>query len=136
MWAEVLAAAVVALGFVVAVPVGTPVVRWLIAHVDRQADDEVAEDRKRLGLVAAQQELPGGRWIGLLERAAAYACLTAGFPAGIAVILAVKGLGRYADLRTDDRSTGELFIIGTFASMLWAAAAFGLAHGAVALLTR
>ena len=67
---------------------------------------------------------------GGLERAAIYASLVAGWPEGIAVVLAVKGLGRYPELRAaeDGVRTGaaERFIIGTFASVLWACAAAGV----------
>lgn len=76
--------------------------------------------------------LPGGRWIGLLERAGVYGCLVAGFPAGIAFIVAIKGLGRYPELRAQaNPRVGELFIIGTLASLLWAAAFAGLAYWGV-----
>ncbi|MDJ1371913.1 hypothetical protein [Gulosibacter molinativorax] len=76
--------------------------------------------------------LPGGRWIGLLERAGTYACLVAGFPAGLAFIIAIKGLGRYPELRSQvNPRVGELFIIGTFASLLWAAVFAGIAYWAV-----
>ena len=85
------------------------------------------------GLEAAGEQLKGGYWIGLLERAALFACVLSGFPAGIAVVLGVKGLGRYPELRTPTGSKGELFIIGTFSSMLWAALWSGLAYGLVRL---
>lgn len=76
--------------------------------------------------------LPGGRWIGILERAGMYGCLVAGFPAGVAFIIAVKGLGRYPELRAQaNPRVGELFIIGTLASLLWAAALAGIAYWAV-----
>ncbi|MDU7359878.1 MAG: hypothetical protein E7L00_01525 [Propionibacteriaceae bacterium] len=85
-------------------------------------------------ILDVQRRLPGGRWIGMLERAATYACLVAGFPAGLAFILAVKGLGRYPELRNgDDPRLGEVFIIGTFASMLWASAFAGIAYALVRL---
>ena len=85
------------------------------------------------GLEAAGEQLKGGYWIGLLERVALFACVLSGFPAGIAVVLGVKGLGRYPELRTPTGSKGELFIIGTFSSMLWAALWSGLAYGLVRL---
>ncbi|MEO6880570.1 MAG: hypothetical protein ABI181_06395 [Mycobacteriaceae bacterium] len=66
----------------------------------------------------AQELLHGGAVIGVLERAAVTATLLAGFGAGLAVVLAVKGLARYPELR--DARAGEQFIIGTFASVLWA----------------
>ncbi len=85
------------------------------------------------GLGAAGEALKGGYWIGLLERAALFACVLSGFPAGIAVVLGVKGLGRYPELRRPAGGKGELFIIGTFASMLWSALWSGLAYGLVRL---
>jgi hypothetical protein len=75
---------------------------------------------------AAGEVLRGGAWIGALERAAVAGTLLAGWPEGLAVILAVKGLGRYNELRTTP-AAAERFIIGTLASALWAAACVGVA---------
>jgi hypothetical protein len=69
--------------------------------------------------------LRGGAWIGLLERAAVAATILAGSAEGLVVVLAVKGLGRYAELRAP--AAAERFIIGTLASALWAAACVGVA---------
>jgi hypothetical protein len=69
--------------------------------------------------------LRGGAWIGFLERAAVGATLLAGSAEGLVVVLAVKGLGRYAELRAP--AAAERFIIGTLASALWAAACVGVA---------
>ena len=69
--------------------------------------------------------LRGGAWIGVLERAALTATLLAGWPEGLAVVAAVKGLGRFAELRSP--AAAERFIVGTLASALWAAACAGLA---------
>ena len=118
------------LGGVIAMA-GNGVVRGLLRRIDKAAArDEVQETRRALGLVQAQKELPGGRWVGVLERLAVYACIVASFPAGIAMVLAVKGLGRYAELVTesDGSRKGELFIIGTFASLLWAGLWAGAAY--------
>ena len=46
--------------------------------------------------------LRGGAWIGYLERAAISATLLAGWPEGMALVLAVKGVGRYPELRGPD----------------------------------
>jgi hypothetical protein len=74
--------------------------------------------------------LTGGAWIGALERIAVTTTLLARWPEGLALILAVKGLGRYPELRgagqADQPGTAERFIIGTFASALWAAACAGI----------
>ena len=124
--------AVVVLGFLFATLAGTPVVRGMFRLVDwqtrreamRREAIEIGEGGPELidlRLVKAGKELPGGRWIGLLERVAAYACIVAGFAGGIAVVMVVKGFGRYPELRTPDTAKSERFIIGTLASLLWAA---------------
>ncbi len=127
----------VALGLLLATFGGTPVVRGLFRLVDWQSQ---RERRRReaavsgqsspelidLGLVGAEKGLPGGCWIGLLERAAVYACLVSGFHAGIAVAMAVKGFGRYPELRSPDAAKGERFIVGTMASLLWSALCAGV----------
>lgn len=68
--------------------------------------------------------LRGGMWIGLLERAAIAATLWASWPEGLAVVLAVKGLGRFSELK--QHAAAEQFILGTFVSVLWACAAVGV----------
>lgn len=74
---------------------------------------------------SAEEVLRGGAWIGALERGAVTATLLAGWPEGLAVVLAVKGLGRYTELRYP--GAAERFIIGTFASVTWACACAGVA---------
>ncbi|MFD6164759.1 hypothetical protein ACFWFR_06195 [Oerskovia sp. NPDC060287] len=69
----------------------------------------------------AVQTLRGGTWIGILERLAITGCLLAGYPAGVAFVVAIKGLGRYPELR-DHPVAAERFMIGTLASMIWAGA--------------
>ncbi|HZK35408.1 MAG TPA: hypothetical protein VFC57_00410, partial [Aeromicrobium sp.] len=50
-----------------------------------------------------------------------YLTLAAHYPAGIAYLVAIKGLGRYPELRKEERSGAtERFIIGTLISALWA----------------
>jgi hypothetical protein len=67
--------------------------------------------------------LRGGAWVGVLERAAVAGTLLTGWPEGLAVLVAVKGLGRYAELKAP--AAAERFIIGTLASSLWAAGCVG-----------
>ena len=55
-----------------------------------------------------------------------FAGLAAGFPEGVAVVLALKSVGRFPELRGGAGGTTERFIIGTFTSVLWAAGAAGL----------
>lgn len=86
---------------------------------DRQGEDEVLEADQD----AAAQELRGGAMIGVLERLAVAGALLAGASQGLALVVAVKALGRYPELRTAGAS--ERFIIGTLVSLLWAAAAAG-----------
>jgi len=86
-----------------------------------------AADPAAVGVGGGAQDpeiLRGGAWIGVLERAALTATLLAGWPEGLAVVLAVKGLGRFAELRSP--AAAERFIVGTLASALWAAACAAL----------
>lgn len=62
--------------------------------------------------------LRGGATLGVLERVATFGTLAIGTPEGIAVVLAVKGLGRFSELRLP--AAPERFMIGTFGSVLWA----------------
>ncbi|WP_413449941.1 hypothetical protein AA0Y32_04605 [Georgenia phoenicis] len=70
--------------------------------------------------------LRGGTWIGMLERAAITGTVMAGLPEGVAVVLAIKGLGRYPELRESRPDhvspAAERFIIGTLTSYTWAGA--------------
>jgi hypothetical protein len=73
---------------------------------------------------ADPEVLRGGAWVGVLERAWTAVILLAGWPEGLAILVAVKGLGRYAELKAP--AAAERFIIGTLASLLWAAACVGV----------
>ncbi|MDQ1598782.1 MAG: hypothetical protein QOD68_256 [Actinomycetota bacterium] len=136
------------LGVLVAVTAGSHVVRAVFRLTRREVrpgrPGAVPAAAAPPGATAPTGELPldlespvsvlrGGAWIGYLERGAVAATLLASFPEGLALVLAVKGVGRYPELR-DAGSGGragadapEEFIIGTLASLLWAAAAAGTA---------
>ncbi|MBG6239884.1 putative ferric reductase [Mycetocola sp. CAN_C7] len=73
--------------------------------------------------------LRGGRTIGYLERFAVASTLMAGFPEAIAVIIAIKGVGRFTELEAPEAR--ERFIIGTFASLVWAGSSAALFHFAL-----
>jgi hypothetical protein len=64
--------------------------------------------------------LRGGAAIGYLERVAFIGSVLAGQPGGVAIIVAIKGLGRYSEL--ENATARERFIIGTLASLVWAGA--------------
>jgi hypothetical protein len=87
-----------------------------------------AADPAAVGIAGGPQDpaiLRGGAWIGVLERAAVAAAILAGSAEGLAVVLAIKGLGRFAELRAP--AAAERFIVGTLASGLWAAGCVGVA---------
>lgn len=65
-----------------------------------------------------QEVLRGGTVIGYLERLAVVASLVGGFPEAVAVVVALKGIGRFSELATP--AARERFIVGTLASLLWA----------------
>ena len=114
--------------FLVAVLGGGPITATVLWLVDRGSTRPDTLDR-------AGEVLRGGAWIGVFERCAVFATLAAGWPEGLAVVLALKGLGRYSELKAGAPSGGdgtlptggvaERFIIGTFASALWASACAG-----------
>lgn len=72
------------------------------------------------GAVPAQRILRGGAIIGVLERLAVCLAILTAQPVAIAYVVAIKGLGRFAELK-ETPVAAERFIIGTLTSMLWAA---------------
>jgi hypothetical protein len=106
------------LGVLAAVAGGGPVATAVLRAADPAA----------VGVTGGPQDpsiLRGGAWIGVLERAAVAVTLLVGSGEGLVVVLAAKGLGRYAELRSP--AAAERFILGTLASALWAAACVGVA---------
>ena len=89
--------------------------------------------------IATPGPLKGGRWIGILERLAITGVIVGGYPEGVAVIIAIKGLGRYPELRghtgEDSSAASERFIVGTLASFMWAAVIGGGARWAFSALS-
>ncbi len=106
------------LAVVAATVTGGPVVRLVLAAGGIPTRSENYDDPE------TEPFLRGGRVIGVLERTAVAVCLLLSWPAGIAVILGVKGLARFPQLR--EHHASEQFILGTFASVLWACAAAGV----------
>jgi hypothetical protein len=67
---------------------------------------------------ASREVMRGGTTIGYLERLAVVIALIAGYPEAIAIVVAVKGVGRFSELAAAEAR--ERFIIGTLSSLLWA----------------
>lgn len=135
IWALLAARAlVVAVLGLVAVLAGSPVVIRVFRRADPPpSKDDTEEVELALGIRAAAAKLRGGRWIGMLERLAVFATILSGFGEGIAVVLAVKALARYPELKATTSGAAERFIIGTFTSVLFAAACAGLARWLITL---
>ncbi|GAB4079649.1 hypothetical protein GCU67_02315 [Modestobacter muralis] len=87
----------------------------------RAADPDRGPDRRR---ASDPEVLRGGTWIGVLERTAVAAVVLAQYKEGLPVLVAVKGLGRFNELKAP--VAAERFIIGTLASGLWALACVGV----------
>lgn len=95
---------------------GGPVTAAILHRVDHGGPIERAGDVLR-----------GGAWIGAMERLAIFATLIAGWPEGLLAVLAMKGLGRYPELKAP--GAAERFIIGSFVSVLWAIGCAGVLWG-------
>ena len=92
----------VALAGLLAVVGGGPITTRVFAFVDSSERAAAAPDDESLDRAGGAGEvLRGGAWIGALERLAVFAGLAAGFPEGVAVVLALKGVGRFPELRHD-----------------------------------
>ncbi|WP_181149814.1 hypothetical protein [Arthrobacter sp. MYb227] len=111
---------VVVLSVLVAALGGGPVTEVVFALAARRP----SRGANRSVGTAEESLLRGGMWIGILERIAIASTLWASWPEGLAVVLAVKGLGRFAELK--QHAAAEQFILGTFSSVLWACAAYGI----------
>ncbi|SMG46341.1 hypothetical protein [Agreia pratensis] len=92
--------------------------RHLLAsrNADRLSAESSPPD-KAMG-TSTVEVLRGGTTIGVLERIAIAGAITAGFPEAIAVVIAIKGVGRFSELAASEAK--ERFIIGTLASFVWA----------------
>ncbi len=77
----------------------------------------------------AREVLRGGTTIGYLERLGVALAIVVGFPEAIAVVVAIKGIGRFSELAAAEAR--ERFIIGTLASLLWACAVAGVVRLAI-----
>ncbi len=120
--------AVVAICGLLAVVLGGPIVLQVFDRVDRSADEPPAHSLQQAGAT-----LRGGSWVGMLERLAIFAGLFWHYPEAIAIAVAIKGLARYPELKATTSGAAERFIIGTFVSVMVAAASAGVALWLVGL---
>ncbi|QPZ37111.1 hypothetical protein [Paramicrobacterium chengjingii] len=91
----------------------------LLARSDRRITDT-----PYVAPAKTEEVMRGGLVIGVLERLAIAASLMAGFPGAFAVVVAVKGVGRFTELAESE--SRERFIIGTLTSIIWATASAGV----------
>lgn len=109
---------------------GNPVARHTLVLADGGKTAEGPSGGILVEMMAApggaktQEILRGGTTIGYLERLAVVLAILTGFPEGLAVVVALKGIGRFTELATP--AARERFIVGTLASMLWAGAVAGI----------
>jgi hypothetical protein len=77
----------------------------------------------------SREVMRGGTTIGYLERLSVVIALIAGYPEAIAIVVAVKGVGRFSELAAAEAR--ERFIIGTLSSLLWACIVGALVRSAI-----
>ncbi|MBB0968134.1 hypothetical protein G6016_03985 [Dietzia aerolata] len=132
-WPEWLAVAVVAIPtLIISAAIGSPIASLVLRSarvpevptVDVTGDERtpVVSRRENSSVSGdAREVLRGGMWIGILERVGLTAAILAGRFELAAVVVAIKALGRYPEIR-ENPAVSERFIIGTLTSLLVAAA--------------
>lgn len=100
---------------------GWPVVEGVFALVRVVPDERERKNDLVIEPPAPQKKhvLLGGSVIGILERLSTTGLVLVGQPGLIAVVVAIKSLGRWAELQ-EDPAVNERFIIGSLASYFWA----------------
>lgn len=144
-WPEwILVTAVVMITVAVSAAIGSPIASLVLrsARVPEPPTVEVTGD-SRSPVVSRRERPPvdgdvrevlrGGMWIGILERVGLTAAILAGRFELAAVVVAIKALGRYPEIR-ENPAVSERFIIGTLASLLVAAACGAAGLAALAAL--
>lgn len=121
---------VVVLSLLASAGIGSPIASLVLrsAHVPDPPTVEVSGDsrspvvqRRENSEPQVREVLRGGMWIGILERVGLTAAILAGRFELAAVVVAIKALGRYPEIR-ENPAVSERFIIGTLTSLLVAAA--------------
>ncbi|HAM27095.1 MAG TPA: hypothetical protein DCP11_10475 [Microbacteriaceae bacterium] len=107
---------------------GNPITVAVLAFADR-GNGATVIDGHHGGIVVTEsadgtrhdaEVLRGGTTIGYVERLVVIAAIVLGHLEIVAVVIAVKGLGRFSEL--DSPEIRERFIIGTLVSLAWAGA--------------
>jgi hypothetical protein len=122
------------LGLAVAVLGGDPITRRILGiatsgRVRETEDGGILIEEPGEPADAVRPLMRGGAVIGYLERFSVAIAILAGFPEAIAVVVAVKGVGRFSELAAAEAR--ERFIVGTLASLLWACLVGGLLRLAI-----
>lgn len=95
----------------------------------RDGSDEDGAPSASESTTEIREVMRGGTTIGYLERISVVVAIVAGFPEALAIIVAVKGVGRFSELAAPE--SRERFIIGTMSSLLWASVVGALVHLAI-----
>ncbi|MCT1639693.1 hypothetical protein [Dietzia cinnamea] len=123
-------AIVVTASLLASAALGSPIASLVLrsAQVPEPPTVEVTGDERRPVMRRRDDPAPqvrevlrGGMWIGILERLGLTAAILAGRFELAAVVVAIKALGRYPEIR-ENPAVSERFIIGTLASLLVAGA--------------
>ncbi|MFL0580713.1 hypothetical protein [Dietzia sp. 179-F 9C3 NHS] len=133
----IVVAIVVLVSLLASAGLGSPIASLILrsARVPEPPTIEISGDSRRPVMRRRDDPAPqvrevlrGGMWIGALERLGLTAAILAGRFELAAVVVAIKALGRYPEIR-ENPAVSERFIIGTLASLLVAGAcgAAGLA---------
>lgn len=122
---------------IIGILAGGPLLELVLRHIAREQGApgahggilvaDASPAGKNAAAASTKEVLRGGATIGYLERLAIIGSVALGHPEAIAVIVAIKGLGRFAEL--DTSPARERFIIGTLVSFIWAFACAALAVG-------
>lgn len=90
----------------------------LVLRASQRSGSGKAERKPASSSLSGQGQLRGGLWIGLVERFSCALAILLGQPGLVAVVVAVKGLGRFKEITTPEAS--ERFVLGTLVSVTWA----------------
>lgn len=118
---------------ILAIVAGNPITVAMLNFADARSDSSISVDGEHGGIIVPdptpgssghREVLRGGTVIGYLERLIVVAAVAIGHWELVAVLVAIKGLGRFSEL--DSPEPRERFIIGTLVSMVWAGACSAL----------